>query len=389
MRKQLKPVPDFADEAEERAFWKFTIRPTMSTGAWPARRACRSSSRRPRPSHCACPGASGADQARGQPARRALPVADQAVAGGEGRRRQQPPLTRGSIGAAVLGVVRWPATAPAWDWRGRVGKTLPLPRMSFISSFIQRVSPECAWLVEPVRGAALPTQADRRRQAEGARPARQCSVERHELGRGVAGGEVEGVREVEARLETVERPCGDRRVVERELVEVDQAPQAVGDRRPRHPVAGPEHPFGLQEDGCGDAAPGCLGQRRQPARSGPDRRGPGGARRCSCRGQSFLAVLPLEIVPHLPCRLLDRRVHLGERDRRAVVGNAADHLVQGRPPTQSAARAARRTRLALRHRARCRPAIAAGREFPWAERPGPCSKGGSAAWRPPVRCGVK
>ena len=57
----------------------------------------------------------------------------------------------------------------------------------------------------------------------------QCAVECHELGRRAAGGEVQGVGEVEARLEAVEGACGDRRMVERQLVEVD--PGAAGLRR--------------------------------------------------------------------------------------------------------------------------------------------------------------
>ena len=114
--------------------------------------------------------------------------------------------------------------------------TLDAARMRLhMGSRRQRVSPECAWHVEPVCGAALPTQADRRCQAKRASPVRECAVEGRELRRSVAGGEVEGVGEVEARLEAVEGACGDRRMVERQLVEVDQAPQAFDDRRPRPP----------------------------------------------------------------------------------------------------------------------------------------------------------
>ena len=55
--------------------------------------------------------------------------------------------------------------------------------------------------------------------------------------RGMTGGQVQRVGEIEARLEPCQGTRDDGRMIERELLEVDLTPQRLRDRRSRHPVA--------------------------------------------------------------------------------------------------------------------------------------------------------
>src|SRR5271165_1193649 len=78
MTRSRQAVPTFASEAQERVYWE-----RADCGAAPSGRHCPICSQARRRFRCACPPLGG-DQDRRAQARRALPVADQDVARGEG-----------------------------------------------------------------------------------------------------------------------------------------------------------------------------------------------------------------------------------------------------------------------------------------------------------------